>query len=148
MTPAELRQSSIRNAVISKVLYLNKSIEQFGSGFKRIDSLCREAKIKYSYELSDNDFAFTFYRRIQKISVSGNTYKMDVFLSMVEHTAVNRGLAVQHLLYSRFFFTASHSKNRPADQIIQFPAEHRRSAFNDFSGASGGKIQVFIFFLD
>ena len=28
-------QSSIRNAAISKILYLNKSIEQFGSGFTR-----------------------------------------------------------------------------------------------------------------
>ncbi len=70
-------QSSIRNAVISKVLYLNKSIEQFGSGFKRIDSLCRDAKIKYSYELSENGFTFIFYRRIKKISVSGNAQKMD-----------------------------------------------------------------------
>ena len=34
-------QSSIRNAAISKILYLNKSIEQFGSGFKRINSCVR-----------------------------------------------------------------------------------------------------------
>ena len=70
-------QSSIRNAVISKVLYLNKSIEQFESGFKRIDSLCRDAKIKYSYELSENGFTFIFYRRIKKLSVIGNVQKMD-----------------------------------------------------------------------
>ena len=32
-------ESAIRNETIAKILYLNKSIEQFGSGFKRIDSL-------------------------------------------------------------------------------------------------------------
>lgn len=56
-------QSSIRNAAISKILYLNKSIEQFGSGFKRINSLCKDAGIKYSYEFADNGFTFIFYRK-------------------------------------------------------------------------------------
>jgi ATP-dependent DNA helicase RecG len=56
--------SSIRNATISKILYLNKSIEQFGSGFKRINSLCRDAKIKYSYETSYGGFSFIIYRNI------------------------------------------------------------------------------------
>ena len=41
-------ESEIRNATIAKILYLNKSIEQFGSGFKRIDSLCRDAGINYA----------------------------------------------------------------------------------------------------
>jgi predicted HTH transcriptional regulator len=57
-------QSSIRNAAISKILYLNKSIEQFGSGFKRINSLCKDAGIKYSYEFADNGFTFIFYRKV------------------------------------------------------------------------------------
>ena len=82
-------QSSIRNAVISKVLYLNKSIEQFGSGFKRIDSLCRDTKIKYSYELSENGFIFIFYRRIKKLSVSGNAQKMDDAVNGTESGIVN-----------------------------------------------------------
>lgn len=55
-------ESEIRNATISKILYLNKSIEQFGSGFKRIHSLCKDAKIKYSYENTDNGFKFIIYR--------------------------------------------------------------------------------------
>ena len=37
-------------------------IEQFGSGFKRIDSLCKDAGIKYMYERSDNGFKFIIYR--------------------------------------------------------------------------------------
>lgn len=59
-------QSSIRNATISKILYLNKSIEQFGSGFKRINSLCRDARVRYSYEFSDRGFTFVFHRKIRQ----------------------------------------------------------------------------------
>ncbi len=55
-------QSSIRNETISKILYLNNSIEQFGSGFKRIDSLCKDANIKYSYEATEIGFKLIFYR--------------------------------------------------------------------------------------
>lgn len=55
-------ESEIRNATISKILYLNKSIEQFGSGFKRIHSLCNDAGVKYSYENTANGFKFIIYR--------------------------------------------------------------------------------------
>ena len=55
-------ESEIRNATISKILYLNKSIEQFGSGFKRINSLCKDAGVKYSYENTANGFKFIIYR--------------------------------------------------------------------------------------
>ena len=55
--------SAIRNATISKILYLNKSIEQFGSGFKRINSLCKDARLKYSYEVSELGFTFIVYRK-------------------------------------------------------------------------------------
>ena len=41
---------------------MSKTIEQFGSGFKRIDSLCKDAGIKYTYERSDNGFKFIIYR--------------------------------------------------------------------------------------
>lgn len=55
-------ESDIRNPQIAKILFLSKSIEQFGSGFKRIDSLCKDAGIKYSYTNSDNGFKFIIYR--------------------------------------------------------------------------------------
>lgn len=61
-------ESSIRNETISKILYMNKSIEQFGSGFKRIDSLCKDAKIKYSYEATDIGFTFIIYRKRRNVS--------------------------------------------------------------------------------
>lgn len=54
-------ESEIRNPSIAKILFLSKTIEQFGSGFKRIDSLCKDAGIKYTYERSDNGFKFIIY---------------------------------------------------------------------------------------
>jgi ATP-dependent DNA helicase RecG len=56
------KESVIRNATIAKVLYLNKSIEQFGSGFERIDKLCKEAGIHYTYENDEYGFKFIIYR--------------------------------------------------------------------------------------
>ena len=41
---------------------MSKYIEQFGSGFKRIHSLCTDTGIKYSYENGKNGFKFVFYR--------------------------------------------------------------------------------------
>ena len=55
-------ESVIRNATIAKILYLNKSIEQFGSGFKRINSLCKDAGVRYSYESDALGFKFVLYR--------------------------------------------------------------------------------------
>ncbi len=55
-------ESVIRNATIAKILYLNKTIEQFGSGFKRIGSLCRDAGIRFSYEGDKLGFKFILYR--------------------------------------------------------------------------------------
>ena len=55
-------QSEIRNPLIAKMLFLCKAIEQFGSGFKRIDSLCKDAGVKYSYENVSNGFKFILYR--------------------------------------------------------------------------------------
>ena len=55
--------SAIRNVTISQILYLNKSIEQFGSGFKRINRLCKDARLKYSYEVSELGFTFIVYRK-------------------------------------------------------------------------------------
>ncbi len=63
--------SVIRNELIAKTLYLNHSIEQFGSGFKRIDSLCKDAGVRYSYENSDLGFKFIFHR-IGDITVPDN----------------------------------------------------------------------------
>ena len=67
-------ESEIRNPIIAKILFLSKSIEQFGSGFKRIDSLCKDAGIKYSYERSDNGFKLIFYRQQLISDIPNVTY--------------------------------------------------------------------------
>ena len=76
------KESAIRNAIISKILYLNKSIEQFGSGFKRVDSLCRDAEIRYSYEMLEHGFKFILYRPQYKSDIYNVT--LDVTLNGTE----------------------------------------------------------------
>ena len=68
--------SAIRNELIAKALYLNKSIDQFGSGFKRIDSLCKDAGLSYFYEDDANGFKFIIRRNsdtivTQNVTVNG-----------------------------------------------------------------------------
>lgn len=58
--------SVARNALIAKSLYLCKRIEQFGSGIKRIDSLCKDAGIRYSYENDELGFMFILHRSHDK----------------------------------------------------------------------------------
>ena len=79
-------QSEIRNPIIAKMLFLNKSIEQFGSGFKRIDSLCKDADIRYSYECINNGFKFILYRPQFISDISDVTYDVtyDVSLNATE----------------------------------------------------------------
>lgn len=75
-------ESVIRNAAIAKVLYLNKSIEQFGSGFKRINTLCQDAGIRYAYQDDEQGFKFILYRRQLQSDIPSVT--MDVTLNGTE----------------------------------------------------------------
>ena len=72
--------SSIRNRLITKVLYMAKAIEQFGSGFKRVNGLCNDFGVNYSYEMYDQGFEFTFYREnnflIEKEKTSDKNIKI------------------------------------------------------------------------
>ncbi len=54
--------SIIRNELIAKVLYLCHNIESFGSGFKRVYSLCKEANVTCTYEKTPVGFSFVFLR--------------------------------------------------------------------------------------
>lgn len=54
----------------------------FGSGFKRIDNLCRDAGVRYSYENGLNGFKFMLYRpRLQSDILS---VTLDVTLNGTE----------------------------------------------------------------
>lgn len=69
-----------------KILYLNHSIEQFGSGFKRIDSLCKDAGVRYSYESLEDGFKLIIYRRpIQNVTAS---VTQNVTLNKLEKTVL------------------------------------------------------------
>jgi len=75
-------ESEIRNATIAKILYLSKYIEQFGSGFKRVDSLCKDSGIKYAYENKENGFKFIIYRPQDQSDIQSDI--LDVTLNGTE----------------------------------------------------------------
>ena len=58
--------SIIRNELIAKVLYLCHDIESFGSGFKRVYTLCKEGNIACSYKKTPIGFSFIFLRNVPK----------------------------------------------------------------------------------
>jgi ATP-dependent DNA helicase RecG len=55
--------SVIRNELIAKVLYLCHDIESFGSGFKRVYTLCNQDNTNCTYEKSPIGFSFIFLRK-------------------------------------------------------------------------------------
>ncbi len=83
-------ESEIRNPIIAKMLFLSKSIEQFGSGFKRIDSLCKDEQVKYSYERKDNGFKFILYRKKTISDIHDVTYDVtyDTPLNITEQSVL------------------------------------------------------------
>lgn len=52
-----------RNPLINTVLYLNKTIESFGTGFGRVFNLCDKNKIQTRYGNNDFGFVFEFMRK-------------------------------------------------------------------------------------
>lgn len=97
-------ESVIRNATIAKILYLNKSIEQFGSGFKRVASLCQDAGIRFSYESDKFGFKFILYRPLLQSDIPSVTF--DVTLNGTE-------MAVLAILKQK----PNSSRSEIADQI-------------------------------
>jgi ATP-dependent DNA helicase RecG len=54
--------SFLRNETIARVLYLCKDVETFGSGIRKIYSLCNAAGVEIKYENADTDFKIEFSR--------------------------------------------------------------------------------------
>ena len=63
--------SYLRNETIAHTLYLSKGIEAFGSGLKRIYSLCKKQDVSVSYVNNDMDFTFVF-SRVDRNAVPSN----------------------------------------------------------------------------
>jgi len=78
-------KSVLRNEMIANTLYLCKDVETFGSGFKRVYSLCSDADVDTSYERSENFFTFSFYRKNKDVV---NNVVIDVALSDDEKTVI------------------------------------------------------------
>ena len=54
--------SKLRNPLIAMALYRNKTIEAFGTGFKRVFDLCNRENVDYFYRTEGLGFSFTFRR--------------------------------------------------------------------------------------
>ena len=52
-----------RNPLINTILYLNKTIESFGTGFGRVFKLCDKENISYLYRNNEFGFVFEFLRK-------------------------------------------------------------------------------------
>lgn len=88
--------SIIRNELIAKVLYLCHDIESFGSGFKRVYTLCNQNGVECSYEKTPIGFSFVFLRNDPnaKINIPKNDKNVPIILSKTEK-AVYELLKVQ-----------------------------------------------------
>lgn len=66
LSPSDYVERSIaslqRNPLILEVLYRRKDVEKSGTGFKRVDQMCRKEGIKWSAESTRYGFYFTFHR--------------------------------------------------------------------------------------
>ncbi len=62
-----------------------KDAETFGSGFKRVYSLCSDADVDISYDRSENFFTFSFYRKNKDVV---NDVVIDVAMSDDEKTVI------------------------------------------------------------
>lgn len=59
--------SKLRNPLIAMTLYRNKTIEAFGTGFKRVFDLCQKENIGYSYKTEGLGFSFIFNRGLTNL---------------------------------------------------------------------------------
>lgn len=66
------RKSQPRNKVILNTLYKSKDVEMFGSGFKKVYSLCKDRDIRVGYESNSDGFSFIFYRNNVTLNVTEN----------------------------------------------------------------------------
>ena len=62
--------SFLRNEKIANVLYLCKKIESFGSGIKRVYSLCENANVGVTYSNEDSAFVMELHREDRNRSLS------------------------------------------------------------------------------
>lgn len=57
------RYSLTRNKIILDVLYRSKDVEKSATGFKRVNELCKQNDINYSFNIDEYGFTFIFERK-------------------------------------------------------------------------------------
>lgn len=67
-----------RNPLILEVLFRCKEVEKSGTGYKRMNELCKEANIKWDFENTAYGFYFTFYRNNPNQNISNIVYEDDL----------------------------------------------------------------------
>jgi len=55
-------RSILRNKLIAQILYFSKDIESWGSGIKRIYSICKENGVRVEFKILKSGFVVVFYR--------------------------------------------------------------------------------------
>ncbi len=86
-----------RNPLINMILYLNKTIESFGTGFGRVFKLCDKENIKYLYHNNEFGFVFEFLRKQNvsinepiNVSINLNETETLVFNIIKNHKFINK----------------------------------------------------------
>lgn len=92
-----------RNPLINTVLYLNQTIESFGTGFGRVFDLCNKQGIETDYGNNDFGFVFEFFRKpalteqsnISSVTITDNNYTLskteeDVLAAIRDNHGIKR----------------------------------------------------------
>ena len=82
----KIRSSVLRNKLIANVLYRCKDFESFGSGLKKVYSLCEDSKTQIKYDMGNDYFTFSFGRNQSNVVI--NVVK-DVVLTESENVVLN-----------------------------------------------------------
>lgn len=102
--------SKIRNPLIALTLYKNKSIEAFGTGFKRVFDLCAKDNIEYRYDNDGMGFYFEFLR--SNVSNDTNNDTIDDTLTKTEIIVLDFMKNNKGILYNASVAATELSKSR------------------------------------
>jgi ATP-dependent DNA helicase RecG len=64
-----------RNPLLAQTLYYSKDIESFGTGLRRIMTLCQEADVKVEFQMLKMGFAVVFQRFNKEVDILGRVVK-------------------------------------------------------------------------
>lgn len=93
LTPIDFIDRNIssykRNPLILDVLFRSKDVEKSGTGFQRVNELCKENKVKWLYEKSAYGFTFIFIRNTNTVCISSSKTSLSTIDKLVYNTILN-----------------------------------------------------------